>query len=328
MAHPEPVILSREPTVAAFEAERLRLREQSTRSMGRVATLSREQVTLGEQLQADLRGLSTHSDQLALLQRDAQPSGLLASLLRTFTARNEALQRRSATHALTQRYESVQTALRRATALADDLRLCAVELQASVDDLHESRASSRADSGRVAQRVLAVERALDGVDTERERDALQFELAQESTRLSLLTGMAELCEAQLGPARTLRDTVQSLHQQTAQYVLNAAGTVNEAGRSVQALGVAADAPLVVHELQQALLHLETAMSGTSDAIELAQHLVVHVLPDLDAQLSASDETRRLVSETRGGPVDVRMAHAHAERALRLAAQAEVEALGP
>ncbi len=120
--------------------------------------------------------------------------------------------------------------------------------------------------------------------------------------------------------------MQRLHAQTAKYVLNAAGTVNEAGRSIQALGVAADAPLVVLELQQALAALNASLVGGDDALELAQDLVSNVLPDLDAQLSAADETRRLVNSGQGR-LDISQTKLQAERALRRAARVEVDALG-
>ncbi len=325
MALPEPVRLQREPTVAAFEERRLALRERGLSSVHRVQDLSEAQLELGSSLRRDLAGLTERGSAVGQLQQDAN-AGVLAGLVRRLTARRDALARRSATAALMAQYETVQTALRRATALADDLRVCAVELQGAVDDLHGAQSEAEADAAKVATRVLVLEAGLTSPESAQARDRLHFELANESTRLELLEGMAELSRDQLGPARRLRDTVQRLHAQTAKYVLNAAGTVNEAGRSIQALGVAADAPLVVLELQQALAALNESLVGGDDAMELAQDLVANVLPDLDAQLSAADETRRLV-DNGPGRLDVGHTKLQAEKALRRAAQSEVDALG-
>jgi hypothetical protein len=322
---PKPVRLRREPTVAAFEERRLVLRERGLSSVHRVQELSEAQLDLGTSLRQDLAGLTDRGSAIEQLQQDAN-AGVLAGLVRRLTARRDALARRSATAALVEKYEAVQTALRRATALADDLRVCAVELQGAVDDLHGTQSEAEIDAVQVATRILALEADLVNPVSAQVRDRLHFELANESTRLELLEGMAELSREQLGPARRLRDTVQRLHAQTAKYVLNAAGTVNEAGRSIQALGVAADAPLVVLELQQALAALNASMAGGDDVMELAQDLVANVLPDLDAQLSAADETRRWVDKGAGG-LNVAQTKLQAERALRRAARAEVDALG-
>ena len=169
---------------------------------------------------------------------------------------------------------------------------------------------------------MAMEAELQTVDQARERDRLDFEIRQEGTKLALLEGMVELSQAQLGPARALRDTMQTLHARTAQYVLGAAGRVNEAGRSVQALGAAADAPLVVEDLREALARLDDTMSSGQTVAELAHDMVTYTLPDLDARLAAADEVRQLSME----PVDRDRAHRLAESALRRAAQAEVDAL--
>lgn len=302
-------------SLAAFEQRRRELRERGEQRLARVTELSREQVSLGEQLGGDL---------VALREKGAavtppEVSTGLAALFRRFSARREALARRSATAALVEQYEVVQTALQRASVLADDLHLTAVQLQADLDQLHADRQEALREAAAVGERVLALQTERAQCTETARADQLDFELAAAGTRLTVLDGLADLCGDQLPVARRLRDTVQSLHHQTARYVLNATGTVREAGRNIHALGTAADAPLVLTELHQALDDLEQVMSSTEGAVTLANDLVQRVLPSLDARLSAMDETRRLVE---GGADLDRLAH----EALRRAAEAEVEAL--
>ena len=315
-----PLTLQSPATVAAFEERRRGLREQTSERLSAVDQLSRQQVELGEKLGSDLALLRERGTAI----QPVEESTGLAALFRRFTVRREALARRSATAALVEQYEVVQTALRRASHLADELAATAHQLQADVDQLHADRKAALADATSLAERVLELQQQRDASTDPAERDRLDFQLASEGTRLTVVDGLAELCGEQLPVARRLRDTVQSLHAQTARYVLNAAGTVREAGRNIHALGTAADAPVVLAELHEALTDLESILSTTEGAVTLASDLVNRVLPSLDARLSAMDETRRLVESTGTG----RALDELAASALRRAAEAEVEALEP
>lgn len=328
---PPPVVWQGEaPRAAAVEARRHAAAEREAARLERVQGLAEAHAALGAELGRDLGALAQRGRAVQALDRPAQ-GGLLAALVRALGGRREQLARRSATAALVGQYEAVQEALRRATTLADELEAAAVELQQEVDALHRERLAALADGRACAERVLALERALDAVPADhpeaaRARDRLGFELRAESGRLRLVEAAAALVGEQLEPARRLRDTVQGLHEETARFVLQAAGTVNEAGRTIHALGVAADAPLVVAELQQALDRLDAAMLDTEAVVGQARHLLADVLPELNARLSARAEGQRaaLVADLDG--VDRAASHALAERALRAAAEAEVDAL--
>jgi len=318
------------PTPAQFDAQRRALQARSRETLATVDGLSRQHAEVGAELSGDLAELSRRGRGVGALQRLPDP-GLLAGLLRRLTARRDTLARRSATAALVAQYEDVQVALRRATALADDLAVCAADLQGQVDALHVARADALADAKTVAGRVVAMEAALDDLvpadpETPRQRDRLSFALTQGSGHLDLLNAVAALCGEQLGGARRLRDTVQTLHADTARFVVRAAGTVNEAGRTIQAVGVAADAPMVVGELQAALDRLDEALADSGAVLDQSRHLLTEVLPELTARLETRQEVRRDALTADLDAASRERAHTLAERTLREAAAAEVDAL--
>ena len=155
-------------------------------------------------------------------------------------------------------------------------------------------------------------------------DALEFELRQETLSLELFRASAEVARHHLEPSRALRDTTQRLHEEMATFTLQATGTVNAAGRRIQALGLAADAPLVVGELQQSLEELQQAMDMTTAYIEQTRVLITDVLPELSARLAAQREMEEVAVTSELDQVSREHARALAERTLREAAEAEVE----
>jgi hypothetical protein len=185
-----------------------------------------------------------------------------------------------------------------------------------------------------AERIVACEAALAEVDAEgleadeaaRRRDRLVFELRTESVRLDLLRAAAQLCRHHLPAARSLRDTVLKLHEEMAHYVVSATHTVNAAGRRIQGVGMLADAPIVVGELQEGLHELDLAMRATFDYVERSQALLAEVLPSLTARLEADAEAGALLLAGDMLEEDRERSRRDAERVLRDAAEAEIDAL--
>ena len=145
--------------------------------------------------------------------------------------------------------------------------------------------------------------------------------------MALFQAGADLCRQELEPARALRDTVLQLHEEMARYVMQATSSVNAAGRRIQALGVAADAPSVVAELNSSLQQLDAAMNATEHYLDQAQHLLTEVLPELSARVERDASERRLDIADDIDALSRERARALADRALREAADAEVEGLG-
>jgi ABC-type transporter Mla subunit MlaD len=212
--------------------------------------------------------------------------------------------------------------------------MCALELQDTVDTLHSDLVHTTQDERASAQRILALEASLDGLGTEglapeamrARQDRLTFEERSESTALTLLRGRHELIQRELEPTRQLRDTVMKLHDEMSGFVMQANSAVDTAGRRIQALGMAADAPMVVAELHASLENLSDAMQATELYVEAAQDLVTRVLPDLSARLAAQQDVQGDLDAAALEGLDRARARALADQALRDAADAEVDAL--
>ncbi|TNE86573.1 MAG: hypothetical protein EP330_22820 [Deltaproteobacteria bacterium] len=322
------------PTQAGLVRKNQQLAVAHRRTLDRVDELVRTQTRVGRELRGELSTLRDKGTALDELEREMSQTGLISSLMARITGRSAVLERRSATEALVDHYEVVSIRLRRASAFSDDLRLCALELHEEVEDLHKQLADALANEKASAERILDIERMLDelkaaemsGADRERLRDKLTFELRQEALMLELFRASAEVAKQHLDPARALRDTTMRLNEEMATFVLQATGTVNAAGRRIQALGMAADAPTVVGELQQSLDELQDAMAITESYVETTQVLLADVLPQLSARLKAQQELDQVAVTAELDSVTREHARSLAERALREAAEAEIEDL--
>jgi hypothetical protein len=309
-------------------------KRQRADSVQRVNAMVQTQQALGTELSDGLTRLKGQSEELKRLQQPEQ-DGLLFALVRPFTARRSALARRSVAEELLAVYEKTGVRLREATAFADELRLCALELQQEVDRLHRDLGESLHNERVAANHVLEAEEALDELEVDaalneatraRRRDRFTFDMKTEAVQLELFKVAAAQCRQHLEPARALRDTVLQLHEDMARYVINATHTVNAAGRRIQGLGMMADAPLVVHELQASLDELSAAMADTEKYIETSRKLVEQVLPELSAGLDVQDEVDIQTLTDSLQSVDRKRARTLAEQALRDAAEAEIDAL--
>jgi hypothetical protein len=324
-------------TAGALLARQVVDRERGTALVAQVSGLAQEQQALSEALQEDLAALQATGQDLDALQ-GAPGGGMLDALVRRFRRRQEILARRSAAEGLLVRYEAVSTQLQRASAFSDELHLCALELQAEVDRLHHTMGLDARNARLAAEQLLALEqqvdaleaphsRGADGPGTARELDASRFRLRTTALALELSEAAVQLGHQQLAPARELRDMVQGLHEEMAAFVLAASATANAAGHRIQALGMAADAPLVVTELQESLAELSHAMESTEAYVIEARRLMDTVLPDLSARLAAQSETHDVaarLSHDDGAQLSRQDARLLAEKALRDAAMAEVE----
>ena len=306
---------------------------QQAEGVRRVDALVRTQQSLGTQLGDGLTELRDQSAALEQLDRPSQDS-FLSGLVRPFTARRAALARRSIAEGLLQVYERTSASLRQATGFADELKRCALELQQEVDRLHRDLGEALHNEGVAAHRVLEAEAALqelEGLEIDRgaaarRRDRYTIDLKTEAVHQELYAVAATQCRQHLGPARALRDTVLQLHEDMARYVVNATHTVNAAGRRIQGLGLMADAPVVVQDLQESLDELGEAMAATVHYIEQSRRLIEDVLPDLSAKLDAHDELEDLTLTTSLEQVDRGRARKQAERRLRESADREIDDL--
>jgi hypothetical protein len=245
--------------------------------------------------------------------------------MRRITGRRATLDRRGATQELVARYEAVSTRLRRASAFADELNLTALRQHAEVQSLHAEIQVAR-EAAAAAERRVAELRAVGADAVDPAADAARFELRRHEQARRLALAAATLLEQQLPAARALRDTAQDLHEELQHYVIAATAIVDGAGRRIQVVGAAADAPLVVAELQRSLSELGEAMRATELYLEHVGDLVAQRLPDLSARLRAEVESDHALAEADLSRVDRDRARAAAERGLRAAADREVRDL--
>ena len=322
------------PAVQDLTALRTRLEQRHAGTLGRVESLMESQQSLTSTLAGEISAIREDGDRLHQLeeQSGADP-GLLGSLARRLGRRSRMLERRTVAGRLHDQYAEVHTTLRKASAFADELRLCAVELAAEVDHLHGEVEASLADIVRLEARMAAIDQELlnleedDGVNPQRKADQLTFERADLRTGVDLLNAKAQLCAREVEPVRTLRETVQSMHQEMAQYVLHASASVEGSGRRIQALGLAADAPIVVSELQAGLDQLDLAMSATEAYLEQAHELLTRVLPALSEQIRLQGSQSALELEAGLSAIAQARGATASDADLKAAALAEVELLG-
>ncbi|MEQ1565744.1 MAG: hypothetical protein ABMA64_08920 [Myxococcota bacterium] len=334
MSHDDP---SRtEPmTVARLQRRQAEVQDRHRRAVAKVGDLLETQRRVGSELSTGLAVLAEQRTELDAIERREAAGGLFATLLRPLVGRRNVLARRSIAVGLLERYEQVSVRLREATAFSDDLKLCALELQAEVDALHRDLEYALTQERLSAARVMDLEAGLGALGAnphatpeqrDRTRDRYTFDLRTESVSMSLHAAAAELCRQHLDPARSLRDTVLRLHEEMAQYVLSATHTVNAAGRRIGALGVLADAPAVVGELQQSLDALGVAIEATTQWIDRSQRFISDVLPELSSKLRNEAEATEHALARELTERDREHTRQEAERALRRAAEAEIAML--
>lgn len=328
-----PAYVGDQLTHATLARRREEVQARHQRALGQVTELHGSQQQISDELGKGLKRMRTHGDELDRIREDESASGIIASLMRPFTSRRVALARKSVAEALLAQYEQVSVRLREATAFSDDLKLCALEMQDEVDRLHRDLAAAVHNQRLAAERVLQIEAELGALDTaelaeperNRRRDQLTFELRTEAVALDLFRAGADQCQLHLEPARTLRDTVLELHEDMAKYVLSATHTVNAAGRRIQGLGMMADAPIVVSELQASIEELNAAMEATAQYVEQSRHMIAEVLPELSRRLEVESAVDAAETTDALGEVSRERARRLAESSLRDAAQAEVDA---
>lgn len=332
---PRPRYEGETPSQASLLERRERLRVRHRETLEAVNDLVSSQHRISQELSTELAAMQDNGQRLDALQTREAERGMLASLTRAFNRRRTILERRSVSEELLHRYEHVSRKLRQASAFSDELRLTALRMQDELQNLHTEQAQADRNAQLAAHRVLELEQQLRTLEAgalevsaeEREQlmDTLQFEERSESLSVELFAAQARLLRQEVAPARALRDTVMTLYEEMAQFVLAASARINGAGRKIQALGMAADAPTVIHELNESLAELDVAMEATEIYVAQAQDLLTRVLPEMSRSLevSASQKALDLTGDLRD--MSRERAASLADQALREAALDEVEA---
>ena len=330
----KPALKGATPSQAELVKEQAGLQGQHRDRLARVQGLVEGHASLSTEVKGELSSALEARETLASLSSEANTPGLLASLARALGRRRAILERKSAAEQLVTHFQSVQVSLSKASAFSDELRLCALELQAEVDRLHEVAGQAGDNARACAHKILEIEAALESLETTQElskdetarfTDALRFEERTQGIALELFRARRVLCQQELEPARELRDTVLSLHEDMSRFVQQAGSSINGQGHRIQALGLAADAPLVIAELQERMQGMDDLASASQLYIDQAQHLLTDVLPELSRRLASADRSRALAVSEDLEDLSRERARELADRALRDAADAEVSA---
>ena len=322
------------PGVQDLTALRTCLEQQHESTLARVGGLVQGQEKLTSTLAEEIASIREDGDRLQQLESEAQVEpGLLGSISRRLGRRSRMLERRTVAGRLHEQYAEVHTTLRKASAFADELRLCAVELATEVDQIHGDVEASLAAALSLEERITVIDSELavlaehGTAQDQRSIDKLTFERADMRTGVDLLEAKAKLCAREVEPVRALRQTVQSMHHEMAQYVLHASASVEGSGRRIQALGLAADAPIVISELQAGLDQLDLAMSATETYLDQAHEMLTRILPELSEQIRLQGSESALALEEGLSAIERARNHTASDADLKAAALAEVELLG-
>lgn len=331
---PPPQYEGERPTQASLLERRDVLRSRHRDTLQRVNNLVRSQHEISQELGSELAAMQSNGQRLDELRAAEDEGGMLAALVRTFNRRRVILERRSVAEELLHRYEHVSRKLRQASAFSDELRLTALGLHEEVEELHAEHSQAVRNERAAAQRVRDLEAQLallesgefEASSAEREQmiDKLQFEERSESLSIELYRAQSGLLKQEIAPARALRDTVMGMHEEMAHFVLAATARVNGSGRKIQALGMAADAPTVINELNESLAELDVAMEATEVYVAQAQELLTRVLPEMSRTLSVSTQSEALELTDDLRDMSRERAKALADQALREQAMSEVE----
>jgi hypothetical protein len=331
--NPPPCYEGERPTQASLLERRDSLQKRHRETLDQVNTLVKSQHEISQSLGDELAAMQNNGQRLDELSTDAE-GGMLATLVRTFNRRRVILERRSVAEELLHRYEHVSRKLRQASAFSDELRLTALSMQEEVEELHGEFTQANRNERAAATRVQELESQLMMLESgefevsrsEREQlmDKLQFEERSESLSIELFRAQGGLLTQEIAPARALRDTVMGMHEEMAHFVLAATARVNGAGRKIQALGMAADAPTVINELNESLAELDVAMEATEVYVAQAQELLTRVLPEMSRTLSVSAQSQALELTDDLQDMSRERARALADQALRTAAMSEVD----
>lgn len=317
-----------------LQERQLVLRKSHEQTLTEVESLVRQQQQVSTQLNGGIVQMRSKGTEFDKLDSGSQ-GGLLARITRLVSRRTDVLARRSISDALVQVHERTVLDLRRASAVADQLKRSAAELHQEVLGLFAERTQATQNLKLAAQRVLDLEAALDALHQDdslmaaaksQQVDSLEFVERSVSADVALIRAHVHLCTDEIKASRGLRDTVQTMHSDMSGFVMSAGKAVNSAGRKIQSLGMAADAATVVIELNESMEALDVALEETARYLLQADDLLTRVLPDLNARIAANDGVRRLSIETDLDQMSRTRAKTLADQALRAAADAEIDKL--
>ena len=278
-------------------------RALQTRRVGELETIREQNEQLHVALTEELEKLRTLSE-----EHRPEPDGLFTRLLARL--RPGAAKFRT-THSveslLRQQYELSVRRLREAADHADRLEAAEADLHDEVDRLNQRIVDSVDNRGRAAGYLgelrqmltgltpLADASALDVARAEAMTDRVKRLLLHHGTRHRLFSTADERLGRLRDNGRTLAGTIAALRADIATYVEIAGEKLDMTAGQVQALGAAADASVVVLELEASLSSLSESMN---DAARFVADTQVYVRENIDVMVEEmrvyDDETAALL----------------------------------
>ncbi|MCA9547530.1 MAG: hypothetical protein KC613_24165 [Myxococcales bacterium] len=309
-----PVFRGAGPSVQAYDAL---LRDERARQADQVATLDKlrqRNVAIQGALADEMAALKGLSNQVRGGEQ-AEEAGFFGWLKRTFGVGEPAQASAPSVEALLrQQYEVSQARLAEAAAFADRLAAAESDLFDEVDRLNGKLVEAADNQALAAAHLLAVEGhrdalkarlrepAVQGDPTARRRleaelDRCRRAQAESATALKLYDTAGERLERLKANTVRLAETVAHLRSDIGRYVHAAGERLDLVAGQIDAVGVAADATVVMLELEKALEGMSSTLNEATRFVSKTQRYFREHIDGLIADLDVyDDETRRVLDE--------------------------------
>ncbi len=298
-------------SVRGLEEDIQQERSVQNRHVRELQDLRGQNETLQTALTEEIAKLKALADELHRERKGAK-FGLRRLLAKLPFARDRILSHRSVESLLRQQYELSAQRLKEATEFADRLSVAKAELYDELERQGARIVESAQDAKLAAARVLELNSALDDARMElasadhgavkaRELevlvDQLERDLGEHSARLKLYETAEERIDRLRDNTRQLAKTISQLSTDMAFYITTASEKLDLIAGQIQAVGAAADASLVLLELQSSLDSLTDSINHTTRFVSETQAYFREIVDRMVENLQLYDEeTERVLAK--------------------------------
>lgn len=292
-------------SVRSLEETIAKERKLQNEHISDLGTLRGKNADLQRALSEELKKLE---DVRRHLERERSRDGFMADLRRSIAKlpffKGRIVTRSSVEALLRQQYELSTERLKEAAEFADRLTAAKRDLFDEVDRLNEKIIESAKNERVAAQTVLELNGKLEtarakeaaaGPGTVEARefgaeiDRIERELTEHSAKLELYDTAEERLDRLKDSTRHLADTIGHLARDLTAYVTVASEKLDLIGGQIQAIGAAADASLVLLELQASLESLTESVNYTTRFVSETQVYFSEQVDGMVEELSLYDE---------------------------------------
>jgi hypothetical protein len=298
-------------SVRSLEESISEVRKTQDLRLGDLKLLQQRNVEIQSSLEQEIRKLRKLSDYVSLGKLGGGWLSNLKEVL-SFLPFLRPLTRRSIEELLRQQYEISARRVKEASEFADKLRAAESNLHDEIERLNTRILESARNEDLAAAFVLELEAHRKSLEqrlaaaqrdsTEArtigaELDRLRRVMSEHSTLLQLYSSSEERLGRLKENTRGLLETIANLATDIVQYVRAASEKLDLVAGQIQAIGTAADASVVMHELKRSLDSMTESMNQTTRFVSETQ---VYFRGNLDKLLGDlelyDDETRKVMDK--------------------------------